>query len=45
MISGIDALADADKIGKLGWKPSVGIEDGVKRFVKWYECVSLKLWG
>jgi len=32
-----DTLADADKIGKLGWKPRVGIEEGVRRFVKWYE--------
>ncbi len=32
-----DTLADADKIGKLGWKPRVGIEEGVRRFVEWYE--------
>ena len=32
-----DTLADADKIGKLGWKPKVGIEEGVRRFVEWYE--------
>jgi len=31
-----DTLADADKIGKLGWKPKVGIEEGVRRFVEWY---------
>ena len=32
-----DTLADADKIGKLGWKPRVGIEEGVRRFARWYE--------
>jgi len=32
-----DTLADAGKIGKLGWKPRVGIEEGVRRFVEWYE--------
>ncbi len=32
-----DTLADAAKIGKLGWKPRVGIEEGVRRFVGWYE--------
>ncbi len=32
-----DTLADADKIGKLGWKPRVGIEEGIRRFVRWYE--------
>ncbi len=32
-----DTLADAGKIGKLGWKPRVGIEEGVRRFVGWYE--------
>ena len=32
-----DTLADADKIGKLGWKPKVGIEEGIRRFVEWYE--------
>ena len=31
-----DTLADADKIGKLGWKPRVGIKEGVSRFVEWY---------
>ena len=37
-----DTLADADKIGKLGWDPRVGIEEGVRRFVGWYGSVSLK---
>jgi len=32
-----DTLADADKIGKLGWKPKVGIDEGIRRFVEWYE--------
>ncbi|KAF5414892.1 MAG: UDP-glucose 4-epimerase [Candidatus Methanogaster sp.] len=32
-----DTLADAGKIGKLGWKPRVGIKEGVRRFVEWYE--------
>jgi nucleoside-diphosphate-sugar epimerase len=32
-----DTLADADKMGKLGWKPKVGIEEGIGRFVRWYE--------
>ena len=32
-----DTLADAGKIDKLGWKPRVGIEEGVRRFVRWYE--------
>ncbi|MCK4811380.1 MAG: hypothetical protein KAS74_03825, partial [Methanosarcinales archaeon] len=32
-----DTLADAGMIGKLGWRPKVGIEEGIGRFVRWYE--------
>ena len=35
-----DTLADADKMGKLGWKPKVGIEEGIGRFVKWGTTIS-----
>jgi len=29
--------ADIDRtIGKLGWKPTTSIEDGVKKFIQWY---------
>ncbi|MEA3282175.1 MAG: GDP-mannose 4,6-dehydratase [Euryarchaeota archaeon] len=31
-----DMLADADKTG-LEWKPRVGIEEGVRRFARWYK--------
>ena len=30
-----DTLADTSKISVLGWKPSVKIEEGLKRFTKW----------
>ena len=30
-----DMLADASVIGKPGWKPRVGIEEGTGRFVRW----------
>ena len=32
-----DTLADADELGELGWKPRVGIEEGIRRFIEWYE--------
>ena len=34
----LDTLADTSKISnKLNWKPEVKIEEGAKRFVKWYK--------
>ncbi len=33
-----DTLADTSKIEeKLGWKPKIKIEEGIKRFFDWFE--------
>ena len=32
-----DTLADTSKMRALGWKPKVEIEEGLKRFMKWYK--------
>lgn len=29
-------VADIGKLRKLGWKPTTGIEEGIKKFVEWY---------
>ncbi len=30
-------VADIRKLRKLGWKPTTGIEEGIKNFVEWYK--------
>src|SRR5208283_3708588 len=32
-------LLDTKKLEKLGWKPRIGFEDGVKRYVRWLQGV------
>jgi UDP-glucuronate 4-epimerase len=31
-----DTFADSSALEKVGYKPSVSVEDGVKQFVDWY---------
>jgi UDP-glucuronate 4-epimerase len=33
----LKTMADVKKLKKLGWKPTIGIEVGIKNFIEWYK--------